>query len=458
MFAAERVDPLRTMSPSSAPATSACRCACTSPRRGMRVTGRRRRRARRARDQRADRRRSTRRRTSSASSRIPTSSATCARRPTPCEADAVRHCRADAGRPRRQAPDLRRGRRGQRVDRALPAARQPGRRRVDDSAAHHAQLVRPILEQGGLRVGTDLLLAHCPERILPGNIMAEAVYNARVVGGVDARRRERAAELFGHVRQRQAPAHRRPHRRVRQADRELLPRRQHRVRQPGHDAVRRTGHRRAAGDRARQPPSRAWTSSTPVSASAATASQSIPGFCPFVSRDRPACCAPRASVNDCMPSADRRAILESVDGADEPARRVPGGHLQAQRQGLPREPGARGLQASAGRTFDVDAVRSAVPEYACDSVLSAARGADALAILVPHDLIVTELQYRRHAILARHADAQPAGVRPRFVPMPSVPNAGAGTAADIGASMWRWLVLHERSTTAFAYALVLVDV
>jgi hypothetical protein len=36
---------------------------------------------------------------------------------------------------------------------------------------------------------------------------------------------------------------------------------------------------------------------------------------------------------------------------------------------------------------------------ACDSVLSAARGADVLAILVPHHLILTELQYRRHEIL-----------------------------------------------------------
>ena len=40
--------------------------------------------------------------------------------------------------------------------------------------------------------------------------------------------------------------------------------------------------------------------------------------------------------------------------------------------------------------------------------------------------------------------------------MPSVPKAGAGTAADTGASMWRWLVRHERWATAFAYALVLV--
>jgi hypothetical protein len=57
----------------------------------------------------------------------------------------------------------------------------------------------------------------------------------------------------------------------------------------------------------------------------------------------------------------------------------------------------RDLQASLPSVTLFDPL---IPEYACDSVLSAARGADALAILVPHDLIVTELQYRRHAILA----------------------------------------------------------
>jgi hypothetical protein len=41
-----------------------------------------------------------------------------------------------------------------------------------------------------------------------------------------------------------------------------------------------------------------------------------------------------------------------------------------------------------------------VPEYSCDSVLTVARRADALAVLVPHDLIVTEITYRKREILA----------------------------------------------------------
>ena len=41
-----------------------------------------------------------------------------------------------------------------------------------------------------------------------------------------------------------------------------------------------------------------------------------------------------------------------------------------------------------------------VKEYHCDSVLAVARGADALAILVPHDLIVMEIRYRKREVLA----------------------------------------------------------
>jgi UDP-N-acetyl-D-mannosaminuronic acid dehydrogenase len=41
----------------------------------------------------------------------------------------------------------------------------------------------PILEESGLRVGEEILLAHSPERVLPGRILTELVHNDRVVGG-----------------------------------------------------------------------------------------------------------------------------------------------------------------------------------------------------------------------------------------------------------------------------------
>lgn len=54
----------------------------------------------------------------------------------------------------------------------------------------------PILERSGLKVGADLFLAHCPERILPGDVFQEIVNNDRVIGAVDETAREMAAEVY----------------------------------------------------------------------------------------------------------------------------------------------------------------------------------------------------------------------------------------------------------------------
>ncbi|OBW42114.1 UDP-N-acetyl-D-glucosamine 6-dehydrogenase [Chryseobacterium sp. MOF25P] len=42
-----------------------------------------------------------------------------------------------------------------------------------------------------------IYLAYCPERVLPGNVMYELVYNDRVIGGVDDASTEKALEFYG---------------------------------------------------------------------------------------------------------------------------------------------------------------------------------------------------------------------------------------------------------------------
>jgi len=63
----------------------------------------------------------------------------------------------------------------------------------------------PILRRSGLHISgeagseaseDDLLVAHCPERVLPGRILEELVGNDRVIGGVDRRSAEAARELY----------------------------------------------------------------------------------------------------------------------------------------------------------------------------------------------------------------------------------------------------------------------
>ena len=42
----------------------------------------------------------------------------------------------------------------------------------------------PLAIPDELRVGEDVYVAHCPERVLPGRILLEVVQNDRIVGGV----------------------------------------------------------------------------------------------------------------------------------------------------------------------------------------------------------------------------------------------------------------------------------
>lgn len=57
-------------------------------------------------------------------------------------------------------------------------------------------VLKPILEQSGLKIGVDIFLAHCPERILPGNIVKEIINNNRVIGGVDETSSQMAREIY----------------------------------------------------------------------------------------------------------------------------------------------------------------------------------------------------------------------------------------------------------------------
>ena len=56
--------------------------------------------------------------------------------------------------------------------------------------------VLPLLETSGLKVGKDIFLAHCPERVLPGQILYELAHNNRIIGGITKKCTEKAAELY----------------------------------------------------------------------------------------------------------------------------------------------------------------------------------------------------------------------------------------------------------------------
>ncbi|QDB79922.1 nucleotide sugar dehydrogenase [Georgenia wutianyii] len=61
------------------------------------------------------------------------------------------------------------------------------------------EIVQPMLEAGGLKVGTDFHLAFSPERIDPGNPTFGAKNTPKVVGGVTPESTEAAAEFYGRI-------------------------------------------------------------------------------------------------------------------------------------------------------------------------------------------------------------------------------------------------------------------
>jgi len=56
--------------------------------------------------------------------------------------------------------------------------------------AHYLQ------EKTGLTLGEQLFVAHCPERVLPGNIVRELIDNARIIGGIDKASMHAAKDMY----------------------------------------------------------------------------------------------------------------------------------------------------------------------------------------------------------------------------------------------------------------------
>lgn len=56
--------------------------------------------------------------------------------------------------------------------------------------------VKPRFEEAGFVIGEDIYLVHCPERVLPGQIMHELIHNNRIVGGITPTCTEKGAEVY----------------------------------------------------------------------------------------------------------------------------------------------------------------------------------------------------------------------------------------------------------------------
>jgi len=79
---------------------------------------------------------------------------------------------------------------------------QPGQLVILESTTYPGttdEVVQPLLEEGGLKAGTDFYLAFSPERVDPGNRQFNTRSIPKVVGGVSPRSTELASALYGSV-------------------------------------------------------------------------------------------------------------------------------------------------------------------------------------------------------------------------------------------------------------------
>lgn len=58
------------------------------------------------------------------------------------------------------------------------------------------EIMIPVLAESGLVIGEELMVAHSPERVLPGRILIELVENSRIVGGINRKSAEMVRDLY----------------------------------------------------------------------------------------------------------------------------------------------------------------------------------------------------------------------------------------------------------------------
>ncbi|MBR0472768.1 MAG: nucleotide sugar dehydrogenase [Methanosphaera sp.] len=62
-------------------------------------------------------------------------------------------------------------------------------------------VVKPLLEESGLKCGEDFYLAYSPERALPNNTIYEMTHNVRIVGGFNDKSADLTAKLYSNITQ-----------------------------------------------------------------------------------------------------------------------------------------------------------------------------------------------------------------------------------------------------------------
>lgn len=58
------------------------------------------------------------------------------------------------------------------------------------------EVIKPIIEESGFKVGSEIFLGYSPERVIPGNIVYELKNNDRVIGGVNEKSAKEIEKIY----------------------------------------------------------------------------------------------------------------------------------------------------------------------------------------------------------------------------------------------------------------------
>ncbi|MBC1399049.1 nucleotide sugar dehydrogenase [Listeria fleischmannii] len=85
------------------------------------------------------------------------------------------------------------------VEMILPCLRSGNTIIVESTIAPRSMedFIKPLVEKAGFTIGKDVFLVHCPERVLPGQVIHELVYNNRIIGGVTPACTEAGKQVYG---------------------------------------------------------------------------------------------------------------------------------------------------------------------------------------------------------------------------------------------------------------------
>jgi UDP-N-acetyl-D-mannosaminuronic acid dehydrogenase len=281
------------------------------------------------------------------------------------------------------------------------------------------RVVTPILERSGLKVGQDLKLAHCPERILPGNVLHEIVHNDRIVGGVDRASIDAALTIYGSFVQGEliqtddvtAELCKLMENTYRDVNIALANELAKVANSLGVDIL------RALAIANRHPRVNLLHPGIGVGG------HCIPIDPWFIAEVAPGACTliPAArKINDAQPERIAKLIRRDVAGVLAPRILCVGATYKADTYDLRESPALEVVHLLREDGYDVRLVDPITREYACADVVAAAEGTDLVVVLVPHREVMAD-------VLARRAELTRNMRRARLV------DASGGALVDLSA-------------------------